>query len=127
MPEANRFAALSSRGIVKASLDLGFRVFDTSPYYGPLEELLGDALSQPDIVNRHRRDDYLLMIKVGRIGTDEFNYSPSWIDHSVRRSLSRLQTSFIDVVFCHDNEFVQEEEALAAVGVLVKLRAQGLI
>ncbi|KAF7178177.1 hypothetical protein CNMCM7691_006849 [Aspergillus felis] len=33
------------RAIVKASFDLGFRAFDASPYYGPSEELLGDALS----------------------------------------------------------------------------------
>ncbi|GIJ92702.1 hypothetical protein Asppvi_001980 [Aspergillus pseudoviridinutans] len=111
MPEACRVAPLSKHRSISAfglSTLRHITVLQKSSW----------ATHSPDIVNRHPRDEYPLMTKVGWIGTDEFNYSPSWIDHSVRRSLSRLQTSFIDVVICDDIELAREEEALAAVGLL---------
>lgn len=115
------------RAIIKTAFESGIRAFDTSPYYGPSEELLGDALLQPEITERYRRDEYIIMTKVGRIAATEFNYSPAWVEYSVQRSLNRLGTFYLDVVFCHDIEFVTEEEALGALGVLLKFRAQGLI
>jgi hypothetical protein len=39
--------ALPVRDIIKRALEKGIRTFDTSPYYGPSEKLLGDAFSQP--------------------------------------------------------------------------------
>ncbi|KAJ6104701.1 Aldo/keto reductase family-domain-containing protein [Penicillium sp. IBT 18751x] len=119
--------SLPVRSIIKAAFELGIRAFDTSPYYGPSEELIGDALSQPDITKKYARSEYTLMTKVGRISATEFNYSPTWVEYSVRRSLQRLQTSYLDVVFCHDVEFVTESEVMGALEVLYKLVAQGLI
>lgn len=46
------------------------------------------------------------MTKCGRIGKDEFDYSPNAIRESVKRSLSRLQTEYIDTIYLHDVEFV---------------------
>ncbi|KAK4956167.1 hypothetical protein LTR66_013348, partial [Elasticomyces elasticus] len=37
--------ALDTVGLVKQALEFGVRAFDTSPYYGPSEELLGAALN----------------------------------------------------------------------------------
>ncbi|KAJ5682025.1 uncharacterized protein N7477_001965 [Penicillium maclennaniae] len=119
--------SLPVRSIIKAAFELGIRAFDTSPYYGPSEELIGDALSQPDITKKYSRSEYTLMTKVGRISETEFDYSPTWVEYSVRRSLQRLQTSYLDVVFCHDVEFVTEGEVIGALEVLYKLVAQGLI
>jgi aryl-alcohol dehydrogenase-like predicted oxidoreductase len=39
----------------------------------------------------------------------------------VDRSLKRLGTVYLDVVFCHDIEYVTEDDVLAAVGVLIEL------
>ena len=97
---------LPVRAIVKRALESGFRTFDISPYYGPSENLLGDALSQPDVVAKFPRNEYVLMTKTGRITSSEFDYSPSWIRRSVERSLRRLNTSYMDVVFCHDIEYM---------------------
>ncbi|KAF3391338.1 D-arabinose 1-dehydrogenase [Penicillium rolfsii] len=119
--------SLPVRLIIKRAFELGFRCFDTSPYYGPSEELIGDALSQPDITERYSRDGYILMTKVGRISAEEFDYSPAWIEYSARRSLQRLQTSYLDVIFCHDVEFVTGEEVMSALKVLFKLVAQGIV
>ncbi|KAF4308777.1 Aldo/keto reductase [Botryosphaeria dothidea] len=120
-------ASLPTRHIVKRALDIGFRAIDTSPYYGPSEILLGDAFSQPDFVAAHPRKSYLLMTKCGRIAADKFDYSPEWIRQSVARSLERMHTDYLDVVFTHDCEFVTVEEAVAAVGALFELKAAGKV
>jgi D-arabinose 1-dehydrogenase len=113
--------SLPVRSIVQRAFDAGIRAFDTSPYYGPSEVLFGDAFSQPAITENFNRTDYILMSKVGRIAAAKFDYSPSWIRSSINRSLERLKTSYLDVVFCHDVEYVLEEEVLEAVGVLFEL------
>src|SRR5271163_1550099 len=77
--------SLPVRDIIKHALKLGFRTFDTSPYYGPSELLLGDAFSHPDVVSNYSRSEIILMTKVGRIAPLEFDYSPKWIRYSVDR------------------------------------------
>ncbi|OBT49739.1 hypothetical protein VE04_10224, partial [Pseudogymnoascus sp. 24MN13] len=67
--------SLPVREIIQLALDSGIRTFDTSPYYGPSEILLGDAFSQPAISSKYKRSEYQLMTKVGRIAADQFNYS----------------------------------------------------
>lgn len=51
------------------------------------------------------------MTKCGRYGVDReaFDYSPKTIRRSVERSLARLGTDYLDVVYLHDVEFVAEE------------------
>ena len=114
--------ALDTKGLVLEALNQGVRAFDTSPYYGPSEELLGNALAAPSFVERYRRDEYFLLTKVGRIAEAEFDYSPEWVRKSVARSLERLKTKYLDVVYCHDVEFVTPEEVVAAVRELRRIR-----
>ncbi|CRG83642.1 hypothetical protein PISL3812_00996 [Talaromyces islandicus] len=113
--------------IIRRAFDLGVRCIDTSPYYEPSEQLLGHALAHPEIRDKYSREDYILMTKAGRISADKFNYSPEWIQSSVARSLSRLGTSYLDVVFCHDVEFVSCNQAVDAVGALFELKEQGKV
>jgi aryl-alcohol dehydrogenase-like predicted oxidoreductase len=119
--------SLPVRDIIKHALNLGFRTFDTSPYYGPSEWLLGDAFSHPDVSTAYDRSDIILMTKVGRIAALEFNYDPAWVRFSVERSLERFRTSYLDVVFCHDIEYVTDEDAVVAVGVLFDMVAEGKV
>jgi aryl-alcohol dehydrogenase-like predicted oxidoreductase len=49
------------------------------------------------------------MTKSGRYGTRDFDYSPTTIRESVKKSLERLQTDYLDVVHLHDIEFVATE------------------
>ena len=114
--------ALPTTSIVHRALSLGIRAFDTSPYYGPAERLLGQALDMPFVHDNFTREDYLLLTKVGRIGTSEFDYSPSWVRQSVQNSLARLRTNYLDVIYCHDVEFVSPEEVFSAVCELRKIR-----
>ncbi|KAI1129962.1 Aldo/keto reductase [Nemania abortiva] len=119
---------LPAASIVARALDLGVTAFDTSPYYGPSEAILGDALAHPSVTSRHARDSYFLVTKAGRIAGDAFDYSPNWIRYSVCRSLERLHTPYLDLVYTHDVEFVSPAEVLAAVRELRRLRdEEGLI
>ena len=115
---------MDANGLVQYALDNGIRAFDTSPYYGPSEMILGDALNTDLVRQNYSRDDYFLITKCGRISMDEFDYSPAWIRKSVRRSLERLHTQYLDLVYCHDVEFVSEEDAVEAVKELRRIRDQ---
>ncbi|KAJ4303908.1 hypothetical protein N0V88_001508 [Collariella sp. IMI 366227] len=46
----------------------------------------------------------------------------TWIRYSVLRSLARLHTSYLDLVYLHDVEFVSPGEVLAAIRELRRLR-----
>lgn len=114
--------ALPTTALVQRALSSGIRAFDTSPYYGPAEELLGRALSTPLVRSTYPRHTYHLLTKVGRIASSSFDYSPAWIRRSIARSLARLETSYLDVVYCHDVEFVSADEVITAVRELRRIR-----
>ena len=120
--------ALPTTEIVHRALSSGIRAFDTSPYYGPAEELLGRALDTAEVRQSWSRPDYFLLTKAGRITSTDFDYSAASIRSSVHRSLERLRTSYVDVVYCHDVEFVSSQEVLSAVRELRKMRdASGIL
>ncbi|KAI9510973.1 Aldo/keto reductase [Russula earlei] len=92
---------------IRLALRYGIRAFDTAPYYDNSEIVLGAALKalEPEFP----RGAYKLVTKVGRYGPDRatgFDYSPAAIRRSVHRSLRRLHTSYLDVVYLHDVEFI---------------------
>jgi aryl-alcohol dehydrogenase-like predicted oxidoreductase len=113
---------LPTTALVHRALSSGIRAFDTSPYYGPAEELLGRALSTDFVRARFLRSTYRLLTKVGRVTASSFDYSPAWVRYSIRRSLQRLETPYLDVVYCHDVEFVTPQEVLDAVRELRRIR-----
>jgi aryl-alcohol dehydrogenase-like predicted oxidoreductase len=87
---------------VRVALDCGLNLIDTSPFYGRgmSEVLLGMALRDVS------RDDYLLCTKLGRYDLAHFDFSPKRVAESVDVSLHRLGTDHLDIVLCHDVEFV---------------------
>ncbi|KAF8974704.1 NADP-dependent oxidoreductase domain-containing protein [Flammula alnicola] len=89
---------------VRLALRYGIRAFDTSVYYGPSEIVLGDVLHA--LRDEFPRSSYKLMTKCGRYGVSSFDYSPATIRESVKRSLDRLKTDYLDAVYLHDVEFV---------------------
>ncbi|TDZ35298.1 D-arabinose 1-dehydrogenase [Colletotrichum spinosum] len=114
---------MPSTQIVSRALALGINAFDTSPYYGPSESILGTALhtlSPP-------RESYFVVTKAGRIGPSTFDYTPAAIRASVLRSLDRLHTPYLDLVYTHDAEFVSPDDVVAAVSELRRLRDEGLV
>lgn len=65
--------ALPTTELVHQALSAGIRAFDTSPYYGPAEELLGRALSTSFVRKNFPRYTYRLLTKVGRIAASSFD------------------------------------------------------
>ncbi|KAI5291558.1 hypothetical protein KEM54_003593 [Ascosphaera aggregata] len=113
---------IPSTAIVQQALDNGIRAFDTSPYYGPSERLLGKALATEYVRQKYPRESYQILTKVGRVAASSFDYSPEWVRKSVQRSLKRFSTTYLDVVYCHDVEFVTPNEVLIAVKELRRIR-----
>jgi aryl-alcohol dehydrogenase-like predicted oxidoreductase len=111
-------------GSVRAALECGLNLIDTSPFYGRgmSEVLLGVALKG---VPRH---DYLLCTKLGRYDLAHFDFSARRVAESVDVSLHRLGTDHLDIVLCHDVEFVPltqiVEETLPA---LRRIQASGKV
>jgi L-galactose dehydrogenase len=91
---------------VHAALDCGLDYIDTSPYYGRgmSEVLLGVALQDVP------RGSYILSTKLGRYAPQHFDFSAKRVTESVDVSLERLQTDHIDIMFCHDIEFVDMQQ-----------------
>lgn len=125
--DPNDPASLPALSIVRRALELGVTAFDTSPYYGPSETILGAALTHPSVSSAFPRPSYFLITKAGRVAPTAFDYSPAGIRASIERSLQRLGTDYLDLVYCHDVEFVSEPEILAALSELRSLRALGKI
>lgn len=114
--------SLPTNQLVEQALRAGIRAFDTSPYYGPAEQLLGKAFHTDYVKKNFKREDIIVCTKVGRISGDCFDYSREWVRKSIKQSCERLKTNYLDVVYCHDVEFVSEEEVLEAVTELRRLR-----
>src|SRR5690349_13137386 len=87
---------------VRVALDLGMNFIDTSPYYGRgmSEVLLGVALRGVP------RNQYILGTKLGRYDAGHFDFSPRRVVESVDVSLHRLGVDHLDIILCHDIEFV---------------------
>ncbi|MEM9644839.1 MAG: aldo/keto reductase [Planctomycetota bacterium] len=87
---------------VRVALELGMNLIDTSAYYGRgmSEVLLGIALQDVP------RDDYMLCSKLGRYDVEHFDFSAKRVAESVDVSLHRLRTDHLDIMLCHDIEFV---------------------
>src|SRR5437773_928678 len=91
---------------VRAALDCGMTFIDTSPFYGRgmSEVLLGIALRDVP------RDRYTLCTKLGRYDLAHFDFSARRVAESVDVSLHRLGTDHLDIVLCHDIEFVPMQQ-----------------
>lgn len=87
---------------VKTALDLGMNFIDTSPFYGRgmSEVLLGVALKGVP------RDSYQICTKLGRYDVGHFDFSARRVAESIDVSLHRLGCGHLDIVLCHDIEFV---------------------
>ena len=109
---------------VREALAGGLSLIDTSPFYGRgmSEVLLGLALESVP------RDDYLLCTKLGRYDLSHFDFSAQRVSESVDVSLHRLGTDHLDIVLCHDIEFVPMQQIIdETLPALRKARDQGKV
>src|ERR1700683_1324391 len=91
---------------VRVALECGLNFIDTSPFYGRgmSEVLLGVAL------RGIARESYTLCTKLGRYDLAHFDFSATRVAESVDVSLHRLGTDHLDIILCHDIEFVPMQQ-----------------
>jgi aryl-alcohol dehydrogenase-like predicted oxidoreductase len=109
---------------VRTALDCGLNFIDTSPFYGRgmSEVLLGVALRDVP------RDQYTLCTKLGRYDLNHFDFSARRVAESVDVSLHRLGTDHLDIMLCHDIEFVEMQQIVdETLPALRKLKEQGKV
>jgi aryl-alcohol dehydrogenase-like predicted oxidoreductase len=85
--------------LLNGVLDLGCTLIDTAPAYGLSEERIGRAIG-------HRRGEFVLSTKVGETFTDgasSYDFTRIGVERSLQRSLDRLKTDVLDIVFIHSN------------------------
>ncbi len=110
--------------LIDGILDLGVNYVDTAPAYGLSEQRVGEALAG-------RRNEVVLSTKVGETfenGRSTYDFSAAGIRASVHRSLQRLGTDTIDMLFIHsdgnDTRILTETDA---VPTLTALRDEGVV
>ena len=110
------------QGLLEAVLAMGIDLIDTAPAYGSSEARLGQLL-------RNRRDEFTLSTKVGETfedGVGRFDFSSVAIDQSITRSLQRLRTDRLDLVFVHsDGDDLQILDDGSVLETLARRRDQG--
>lgn len=109
---------------VRVALDSGLSFIDTSPFYGRgmSEVLLGVALRGVP------RESYTLCTKLGRYDLQHFDFSAKRVAESVDVSLHRLGTDHLDIILCHDIEFVEMQQIVdETIPALRKIQQQGKV
>jgi aryl-alcohol dehydrogenase-like predicted oxidoreductase len=109
---------------VHVALECGLNFIDTSPFYGRgmSEVLLGVALKGVP------RNSYTLCTKLGRYDLAHFDFSAKRVTESVDVSLHRLGTDHIDIMLCHDIEFVPLQQIVdETIPAMRRVKQQGKV
>ena len=109
---------------VHVALDLGMNFIDTSPFYGRgmSEVMLGIALRDVP------RDSYTLCSKLGRYDLEHFDFSAKRVAESIDVSLHRIGVDHLDIVLCHDIEFVPMQQIVdETIPAIQKIRDAGKV
>lgn len=110
--------------LLHCARDLGINLLDTAPAYGSSEERLGGLL-------KNSRYYWVLATKVGEEfinGGSQFNFTPEYAEISLKRSLQRLKTDYLDIVLVHsDGQDVDNIQQFGILDYLAHVKQQGLI
>jgi len=105
------------RDIIRRAYELGINYFDTSPVYGPSEDLYGDVIPA-------FRDEIFLATKTHERSRDK---SLALLE----KSLKRLKTDYVDLWQIHSLTNVDEIDEVVKPGgalqALVEMRDQGIV
>lgn len=110
--------------LLSLAQDLNINLLDTAPAYGESEQRLGKLL-------QGQRDRWVIVGKAGEEYIAQqsiYDFTPQHIMNSIKRSLQRLQTDYIDLLLIHSNG--DDEHIINTYDVfntLDKAKQQGLI
>ncbi len=121
----------SSQKLLEEALEVGINFFDTADVYGKgkSEELIGRLI-------QGRREEFVIATKFGydfysnveRKGHEEYpqNFTPSFIEKALEKSLERLGTDYVDLYQIHNPKMtiLQDDEIFRT---LAKLKDDGKI
>ena len=114
--------------LVKSAMTNQIYHFDTSPFYGNSQEILGNIIKQLTLEG-FRTNHLVISTKVGRYGEKDFDFSESKTRDSVSTSLKLLNRNYLDIVFCHDIEFANNLDEIIeqTLPTLDELKKKGII
>jgi len=110
--------------LLASAKDFGINLLDTAPAYGTSEERLGTLLKKT-------RKDWVIVGKVGEDfinGDSLYNFTPEHASMSIKRSLKRLNTDYLDAVLVHsDGNDVKNIQQYGLLDFLKTLKKSGMI
>lgn len=109
--------------IIALARDLGINLIDTAPAYGNSEERLGKLL-------KGQRQEWVICSKAGEEfenGQSSHDFSAKHLRFSVKRSLRRLNTDYIDILLLHSDGQDQKIVDGGALETLARLKEEGLV
>ena len=117
-----------ARTILNAVLDAGINLIDTSPDYGPSEEMIGASIEG-------RRDEYILATKVGCPVAVEtvpgeppgHVYTRENVRAGIQQSLRRMRTDHLDIVQFHGSPSRAQLEQHGAIEELLEQQQAGAL
>jgi L-galactose dehydrogenase len=116
-------SAADAADTVRAAIDAGVNLIDTSAYYGKgtSETFLGEALAGG------LREKVSICTKAGRLDRAVFDFTPAGMRACLEGSLRRLRTEYVDILLAHDIEFADDYERVftETAGVLHELKREG--
>lgn len=115
----------AGKQLVRTAIEKGINFLDTAFLYGPgrSEELIGEVVKESG-----KRGDLVIATKVSPKFVDNqmvTDNSPSFLREEAEKSLKRLQTDYIDLLYIHSPD--QDTPKDEAVGELKKLKDEGKI
>ena len=104
---------------------LGIRYFDTGYSYGCAEERIGKILKSSKIV---KREDIIISTKFGTKninGKYIHDFTPEWMNHSVKTSLKRMGIKYVDLLLVHGPQINDLTETY--LNAMRKLKEKGIV
>lgn len=127
----NPISEYKSNDIISFCYKNGINYFDVAPFYGGgvAEQRLGIGITNIP------RDKIFIATKIGRYTDKEslsgaggyFDFSPSKIEESIKLSMKNIGINHIDLLQCHDIEYVNTKDILDILPLLEHYRNIGII
>lgn len=114
-----------AQDIFEQAYSLGIRYFDTGYSYGCAEERIGRILKSSRIVSRKN------IVISTKFGTKKINgryvhdFTPEWMNHSVKTSLKRMGIEYIDLLLVHGPKIADLTEVY--LNAMSALKEQGVV